>query len=73
MTGQNKLYLIIGLLLVAVILLIIIIKNTQKSNLKKDIDDLNVRFNAVKTIPLAFKLSKAQAMAKRSAETSDGV
>ena len=73
MTGQNKLYLIIGLLLVAVILLIIIIKNTQKSNLKKDIDDLNVRFNAVKTIPLAFKLSKAQAMAKRSAETSDAV
>ena len=73
MDSQNKLYLIIGLVVVAVILLVVIIKNTQKSNLKKDIDDLNVRFNAVKTIPLAFKLSKAQAMAKRSAETSDAV
>ena len=73
MNSQNKLYLIIGLVIVAIILLIIIIKNTQKSNLKKDIDDLNVRFNAVKTIPLAFKLSKAQAMAKRNAETSDAV
>ena len=73
MNSQNKLYLIIGLVVVAVILLVVIIKNTQKSNLKKDIDDLNVRFNAVKTIPLAFKLSKAQAMAKRSAETSDAV
>lgn len=73
MTDKIKLYLIFALILIAVILLIIIIKNTQKSNLKKDIDDLNVRFNAVKTIPLAFKLSKAQAMAKRNAETSDAV
>ena len=73
MENQYILYIIGGLILLAIILVIILVSNTKKSNLKKDIAELNVRFNAVKTTPLAFKLSKAQAMAKRNEETADKV
>lgn len=69
-------YIYIGIavaVLVLVIAAIIIIKKSRTKKLKKEIEDLYVRFNAVKTVPLAFKLSKAQAMAKRSAETSASV
>ena len=69
-------YIYIGIaiaVLVLVIAAIIIIKKSRTKKLKKEVEDLYVRFNAVKTVPLAFKLSKAQAMAKRSAETSASV
>ena len=48
-------------------------KKTRKKNLKKQLDDLYVRFNSVKTVPLAFKLNKAQTMARRSEEMSASV
>ena len=73
MSDQVKLILIIALAVIAIILVLIIINNTRKSNLKKDADDLHFRFNAIKTIPLAFKINKAQAIAKRNAETADKV
>ena len=69
-------YIYIGIaiaVLVLVIAAIIIIKKSRTKKLKKEVENLYVRFNAVKTVPLAFKLSKAQAMAKRSAETSASV
>ena len=73
MSENVKYGIIAGLLLLAVIIVLVIANNTKKTNIKKSIDDLNVRFNSVKTIPLAFKLSKAQAMAKRNDETATEV
>lgn len=73
MSENVKYGIIAGLLLLAVIIVLVIMNNTKKTNIKKSIDDLNVRFNSVKTIPLAFKLSKAQAMAKRNDETATEV
>lgn len=73
MSENVKYGIIAGLLLLAVIIVLVIVNNTKKTNIKKSIDDLNVRFNSVKTIPLAFKLSKAQAMAKRNDETASEV
>lgn len=73
MSENVKYGIIVGLLLLAVIIVLVIVNNTKKTNIKKSIDDLNVRFNSVKTIPLAFKLSKAQAMAKRNDETATEV
>ena len=73
MSENVKYGVIAGLLLLAVIIVLVIVNNTKKTNIKKSIDDLNVRFNSVKTIPLAFKLSKAQAMAKRNDETATEV
>lgn len=59
--------------LIVVIAAVIMIKKGRTRKLKKDVEALYVRFNAVKTVPLAFKLSKAQAMARRSEETSASV
>lgn len=73
MSENVKYGIIAGLLLLALIIVLVIVNNTKKTNIKKSIDDLNVRFNSVKTIPLAFKLSKAQAMAKRNDETATEV
>lgn len=59
---------------VAIIVVVIIIaRNTHKTAILKEVDELNVRFNAIKTIPLAFKLNKAQAMAKRNEDTSEKI
>ncbi len=72
---DTKVKLIIFAVLCAalVIIVTILINNIRKTSLKKDIDDLYVRFNVIKTNPLAFKLNKAQAMARRSDETSEVV
>ena len=68
---DSKITLIIVAILIvsAALIVFLIIRNTNKSNIKKQVDDLYVRFNTIKTIPIAFKLNKAQAMAKRSADT----
>lgn len=67
-------YAVFGVLAIAVIIVVIlIINNTRKNNIRNQIEDLNVRFNTIKTIPLAFKLNKAQAMAKRNEDTSEKV
>lgn len=70
----NIIYIIIGVLAaIALIIIAILIHNAKKANLKKDIDNLYVRFNEIKTAPLAFKLNKAQIMAKRNEKTSSTV
>ena len=61
------------LLAVTLITILVTRKKTQKKNLKKQLDDLYVRFNSVKTVPLAFKLNKAQAMARRNEEMAASV
>ena len=67
-------YAVFGVLAVAVIVIVIlIVNNTRKNNIKNEIEGLNVRFNTIKTVPLAFKLNKAQAMAKRNEDTSEKV
>lgn len=67
---NQRIVLIALLVVVALILLYLIIRNLQKNKLKAEVDDLNVRFNEIKTLPLAFKLNKAQAIAKRNAEST---
>ena len=73
MSDQVKLILIVALAVAAITIVVILIFNTRKSNLHKDIEELNYRFNTIKTVPLAFKLNKAQAMAKRNDDTSEAV
>ncbi|MBQ2583520.1 MAG: hypothetical protein II577_06450 [Erysipelotrichaceae bacterium] len=73
---MDKKYMYMGIaaaVLIVVIAAVIMIKKGRTRKLKKDVEALYVRFNAVKTVPLAFKLSKAQAMARRSEETSASV
>ena len=67
---DTKTIIVLVLSLFALICLIFIFRILQKSKLKSQVDELNVRFNEIKTLPLAFKLNKAQAIAKRNAESS---
>ena len=73
MNDDIKIYAIAGLTIVALIICIVLLSNSKKSSIKKKIDDLYIRFNTVKSTPLAFKLNKAQTMAKRSEETTNDV
>ncbi|MBQ6333997.1 MAG: hypothetical protein IJI46_02860 [Erysipelotrichaceae bacterium] len=71
---REYLYISIGVLVLITLIAIIVTTNkNRKKNLRKQLDDLYVRFNSVKTIPLAFKLNKAQAMARRNEEMSASV
>jgi len=70
---NTKLIILGVLVLLVIIIVIILILNARKNKIKQAFDDVNIRFNEVKTIPLAFKLNKAQAMARRSEETSAAV
>lgn len=67
---NTKLIIIAVLGIIMIDSIIIMIFNTKKSNLKKKVEEINIRFNAVKSEPIAFKLNKAQAMAKRNEETA---
>ena len=72
---KKTIYIIAGAAaaLILLIAIIIAVKRSRKKKLKKQLDDLYVRFNAIKTVPLAFKLNKAQTMAKRNEETAASV
>lgn len=73
MDKQTILIIIACLSVATLIVILLMIKNTRKNNLKMAVDDLYVRFNAIKTVPIAFKLNKAQAMAKRNEQTAASV
>ena len=56
------------LVILALIILFIIYKKVQSNRLKNELNDINVRFNALKSVPLAFKLNKATQIAKINEE-----
>lgn len=60
-------------LLVIALVVFLIIRNSHKKTLKKKMDALYVRFNDIKTVPLAFKLNKAQTMARRNEDMAKEV
>ncbi len=73
MEGYTLYVLIAVAVLIVLIAILMLVKKSQKKKLKEQIDALYVRFNDIKTVPIAFKLAKAQTMAKRNAETSASV
>lgn len=73
MDTKTTLIIIASLSIIVLIVIVLMVKNTRKANIKKQVDNLYVRFNTIKTVPIAFKLNKAQAMAKRNAETAANV
>lgn len=71
---NNTIIILIGVLIVAIIVMICaMVSSSNKEKTKKEVDALYVRFNAVKTVPLAFKFNKAQLLAKRNEEMSASV
>jgi septation ring formation regulator len=62
-----------AVLLVVLIVALLLVRRSRRNKLKKMLDDLYVRFTDIKTVPLAFKLNKAQVMARRNEETASAV
>ncbi|MBR0418789.1 MAG: hypothetical protein IJI66_06445 [Erysipelotrichaceae bacterium] len=60
-------------LVVVLIVALLLVRRSRQNKLKKMLDDLYVRFTDIKTVPLAFKLNKAQVMARRNEETASAV
>ncbi|MBQ2659337.1 MAG: hypothetical protein IJF87_12300 [Erysipelotrichaceae bacterium] len=71
---KTKLMIIAAAVIVFIALIVLLIVNkSRKKKIKDMLDQLYVRFTAVKTVPLAFKLNKAQTMARRNADTAAAV
>lgn len=64
MDRQAQLLAILILAVLALILVLIIMKNSHRKTICHELEDIHVRFNKVKTVPLSFKLTKARAVAK---------
>ena len=73
MDSKTILIIIASLAVVAALIILIMIKNTRNSKYRSQVDELYVRFNNIKTVPIAFKLNKAQAMAKRNEQTAASI
>ena len=73
MDTKTILIIIACLSVLTLIVIVAMIRNARKNNISKAIETLYVRFNAIKTVPIAFKLSKAQVMAKRNEQTAASV
>lgn len=73
MTTEIKIAILASIALLVAIIIVLLINNTKKTAMYKEIDSLNVRYNTIKTMPLAFKLNNAQAMAKRNKETAEQI
>lgn len=71
MNNETMLILIAVCAVIVIISTVLIIKNTHKSELKKMLSKLYVRFNAVKSIPVIFKLNKAKIMAKNDEDQNN--
>lgn len=72
--NNNTIIILICVLIVTVIAVIWwMVSSSNKEKLTKEVNNLYVRFNEVKTIPLAFKFNKAQLLAKRNEEMSASV
>lgn len=61
-------YIAVGLLFLAIIYLII--RNMTKKKLMKEMQQMEVRYTEMKTIPLLFKLNKATALARMNQEVA---
>lgn len=58
---ENKILLII-LGIVIVLFVFLMVRKSQMKKCAKKLDDLEVRYNTVKSVPLAFKLNKSEAL-----------
>ena len=68
-----KIALFIVLCAISIAAVVLLIVNMKKSSVKREMDELNVQFNEITTIPLAFKLNKAQSIAKRIDDSKEKV
>ena len=68
MNGIKVEYIIAVLVIITIIVAIILVKKIQSDNIKNDLKEINVRYNKLASVPLAFKLNKATCISKINEE-----
>lgn len=70
MPGIKIEYIIAILVMVTLVIAFVLMKKIQSDTIKNDLQDINIRFNKIASVPLAFKLNKATYIAKINEETA---
>lgn len=66
---EPKYAMIVGCV-VTIVVLTLIIRNLKKKRVKKQLEELDIRFNELRSEPLSYKLQKTMALAKANAEVA---
>ena len=70
-TAEVLVYIAIGVVLLVILTLVMMMLRQKKS--KKELDELELKYNSLKSIPLAFKLNKAVALSRVNQEMAQQV
>lgn len=70
-TAEVLVYIAIGLVLLVILTLVMMLLRQKKA--KKELDELELKYNSLKSIPLAFKLNKAVALSRVNQEMGQRV
>ena len=70
-TTEVLVYIAIGVVLLVILTIVMVMLRQKKA--KKELDELELKYNALKSIPLAFKLNKAVALSRVNQEMGQRV
>ena len=70
-TTEVLVYIAIGIVLLVILTIVMVMLRQKKA--KKELDELELKYNALKSIPLAFKLNKAVALSRVNQEMAQRV
>ncbi len=70
-TAEVLVYITIGVVLLVILTLVMMMLRQKKA--KKELDELELKYNSLKSIPLAFKLNKAVALSRVNQEMAQQV
>lgn len=70
-TTEVLVYIAIGIVLLVILTIVMIMLRQKKA--KKELDELELKYNSLKSIPLAFKLNKAVALSRVNQEMAQRV
>ncbi len=70
-TAEVLVYILIGMVLLVILTVVMMMLRQKKA--KKELDELELKYNSLKSIPLAFKLNKAVALSRVNQEMAQRV
>lgn len=70
---SNSIFWVVIGVIILLILVFVFIKRANKKNARKKLEELEIRYNSLKSIPLSFKLNKSMAIARLNEETMNSV
>lgn len=70
-TPEILVYIIIATVLLVILTIVMIMLRQKKA--KKELDELELKYNSLKSIPLSFKLNKAVALSRVNQEMAQRV